>query len=163
MPDSLPLDRLTQAEAARCLESWVAFRGLACHQIESFNRFISSKLQEIVLENSEIKHAIRRNGAVFASAKCTFQKIYIRSPCVREADGTYRELSPNECRVRGLSYNISVYVNVLQEQLLNGVVTKKLFNEVLGSRGVSRASFANRAVSVSNRLDEIVQAIDLYG
>jgi threonine synthase len=32
-----------------------------------------------------------------------------------------------------------------------------------GSRGVSRASFANRAVSVSNRLDEIVQAIDLYG
>jgi hypothetical protein len=40
---------------------------------------------------------------------------------------------------------------------------QKLFNEVLGSRGVSRASFANRAVSVSNRLDEIVQAIDLYG
>ena len=39
---------------------------------------------------------------------------------------------------------------------------QKLFNEVLGSRGVSRASFANRAVSVGNRLDEIVQAIDLY-
>ncbi len=38
-----------------------------------------------------------------------------------------------------------------------------LFNEVLGSRGVSRASFANRAVSVGNRIDEIVQAIDLYG
>jgi len=40
---------------------------------------------------------------------------------------------------------------------------QKLFNDVLGSRGVSRASFANRAVSVSNRLDEIVQAIELYG
>jgi threonine synthase len=40
---------------------------------------------------------------------------------------------------------------------------QKLFNEVLGSRGVSRASFANRAVSVGNRLEEIVQAIDLYG
>ena len=40
---------------------------------------------------------------------------------------------------------------------------QSLFNEVLGSRGVSRASFANRAVSVGNRLDEIVQAIDLYG
>jgi threonine synthase len=38
-----------------------------------------------------------------------------------------------------------------------------LFNEVLGSRGVSRASYANRAVSVGNRIDEIVQAIDLYG
>jgi threonine synthase len=40
---------------------------------------------------------------------------------------------------------------------------QKLFNDVLGARGVSRASYANRAVSVSNQLDEIVQAIDLYG
>ncbi len=39
---------------------------------------------------------------------------------------------------------------------------QQVFNEVLGSRGVSRASFANRSVSVGNRLDEIVQAIDLY-
>ena len=39
---------------------------------------------------------------------------------------------------------------------------QSVFNEVLGSRGVSRASFANRSVSVGNRLDEIVQAIDLY-
>jgi threonine synthase len=37
------------------------------------------------------------------------------------------------------------------------------FNEVLGSRGVKRASFANRAVAVSNDLDEIIRAIQLYG
>lgn len=37
-----------------------------------------------------------------------------------------------------------------------------LFNEVLGSRGVSRASFANRAVAVPNDLDEIIRAIRLY-
>ena len=36
------------------------------------------------------------------------------------------------------------------------------FNEVLGSRGVKRASFANRAVAVSNELDEIIKAIQLY-
>jgi threonine synthase len=36
------------------------------------------------------------------------------------------------------------------------------FNQVLGSRGVRRASFANRAVAVSNNLDEIVTAIRLY-
>ena len=36
------------------------------------------------------------------------------------------------------------------------------FNEVLGSHGVRRASFANRAVSVSNDLDEIIRAIQLY-
>lgn len=36
------------------------------------------------------------------------------------------------------------------------------FNEVLGKRGVKRATFANRAVAVSNDLDEIIKAIRLY-
>jgi threonine synthase len=36
------------------------------------------------------------------------------------------------------------------------------FNKVLGSRGVRRASFANRAVAVANDLGEIVKAIQLY-
>jgi threonine synthase len=37
------------------------------------------------------------------------------------------------------------------------------FNEVLGKRGVRRASFANRAVAVPNDLSEIIKAIQLYG
>ena len=37
------------------------------------------------------------------------------------------------------------------------------FNEVLGSRGVRRAAFANRAVAVPNNLDEIIKVINLYG
>ena len=128
-----PPASLTQGEAARCLEAWVSFRGLASHQIESYNRFVTTKLQDIILENSEIKHQIKRNGSssVTAFARCTFQKVYVRSPCVREADGTYRELSPNECRVRGLSYNISVYVNILQEQILNDTTSSKHYSEVL--------------------------------
>jgi threonine synthase len=36
------------------------------------------------------------------------------------------------------------------------------FDKVLGSRGVQRASFANRAVAVPNDLDEIIKAIRLY-
>ena len=35
------------------------------------------------------------------------------------------------------------------------------FNRILGSRGVTRAAFANRAVQVENNLDEIVRAIEL--
>lgn len=37
-----------------------------------------------------------------------------------------------------------------------------MFEKVLGSRGVHRASFANRAVAVPNNLGEIVKAIQLY-
>jgi threonine synthase len=39
---------------------------------------------------------------------------------------------------------------------------QEMFNKVLGSRGVKRAAFANRAVTVSNDLDEILKAIQLY-
>ena len=40
---------------------------------------------------------------------------------------------------------------------------QELFNKVLGSRGVRRAAFANRAVAVSNDLDDILRVIQLYG
>jgi len=40
---------------------------------------------------------------------------------------------------------------------------QKTFDEVLGQRGVRRATFANRAVQVPNELDEIIKAIEVYG
>jgi threonine synthase len=36
------------------------------------------------------------------------------------------------------------------------------FEEVLGSRGVTRASYANRAIAVPNQMDAIIKAIQLY-
>ena len=39
---------------------------------------------------------------------------------------------------------------------------QELFNKTLGSRGVTKASYANRAVSVPNELDAIIKAIELY-
>jgi len=39
---------------------------------------------------------------------------------------------------------------------------QKTFDDVLGSRGVRRATYANRAVHVPNDLDEIIKAIEVY-
>lgn len=39
---------------------------------------------------------------------------------------------------------------------------QELFNQTLGSRGVTKASHANRAVAVPNDLDDIIKAIQLY-
>jgi threonine synthase len=39
---------------------------------------------------------------------------------------------------------------------------QKLFNDVLGKRGVRRAAYANRAVLLPNDLGEIIKAIELY-
>jgi threonine synthase len=40
---------------------------------------------------------------------------------------------------------------------------QQMFEEVLGRRGVRRASFANRAIQVSNNLEDIIKAIEVYG
>ena len=37
-----------------------------------------------------------------------------------------------------------------------------LFNKTLGSRGVTKASYANRSVAVPNELEDIIKAIQLY-
>jgi threonine synthase len=39
---------------------------------------------------------------------------------------------------------------------------QRTFDEVLGHRGVRRATYANRAVQVPNDLDEIIRAIEVY-
>ncbi len=39
---------------------------------------------------------------------------------------------------------------------------QEVFNKTLGSRGVKRASYANRAIAVQNELDDIIKAIQLY-
>jgi len=39
---------------------------------------------------------------------------------------------------------------------------QKTFDDVLGSRGVRRATYANRAVQVPNDLDEIIKALEVY-
>ncbi|MDA9934159.1 threonine synthase [Rubripirellula sp.] len=39
---------------------------------------------------------------------------------------------------------------------------QQVFNETLGSRGVQKASHANRAVAVPNELDDIIKTIQLY-
>jgi threonine synthase len=39
---------------------------------------------------------------------------------------------------------------------------QKTFDEVLAARGVRRASYANRPIQVSNQLDQIIKAIEVY-
>jgi threonine synthase len=39
---------------------------------------------------------------------------------------------------------------------------QRTFDEVLASRGVRRASFANRPIQVANELDRIIQAIEVF-
>ena len=121
---------LQNAVFERLLSCWFNAKGLALHQIASFDKFLEKKLQEICTENSQIAVENDRTGA---SLLLSFVSVSLRQPALREADGSYHRVTPHECRLRGLSYNVSVYVNVIQEQRdgPDQPVTEKLFSEVL--------------------------------
>lgn len=111
------------------LMSWYFSAGLVNHQIESFNKFVTSKLEEIILENSLVSVESERTGV---GLRLIFNTVYIRSPALREADGSYHRVTPHECRLRGLSYNMSLYVNVTHETWQNQqLVSKRMYTEVL--------------------------------
>jgi DNA-directed RNA polymerase II subunit RPB2 len=91
------------------LETWAAHQGIAQCQLSSFDHFAQVKLQEIVKESSLIRVENEKRGIVH---EVTFGKVSIRSPAIRESDGSYHSVTPQECRLRGISYNLGVYVDV---------------------------------------------------
>jgi DNA-directed RNA polymerase II subunit RPB2 len=130
MAAATPVTNVSRACYEHLLVCWFASTGLIAHQIQSFDRFLEQKLQEIVTENSQVAVDSERGGT---SARVTFKKVFLRPPAMREADGSYHRITPHECRMRGLSYNVSVYVNVLQETYEGGgaPTDARLYSEVL--------------------------------
>ena len=83
--------------------------------------------------------------------RVTFKRIFIRTPSLRESDGSYRRIGPHECRLRGLSYNVSVYVDVLQEtEDSDGTRKTQLYTEAL----LCRIPCMVRCIACSLRYEE---------
>ena len=122
--------QVSRACFEQLLMCWFASSGLVSHQLQSFDRFLEQKLQEIVTENSQINVAGERGTP---GSRITYKRVYIRSPAIREADGAYHRITPHECRCRGVSYNVSVHVNVLHETLdADGdVISCRFYSEAL--------------------------------
>ncbi len=77
------------------------------YQIESFNNFIEFGLQKIIDEVGTVK-VVQDSGEL----KLKFGEVDIGRPYVNEADGSTREIHPNEARIRNLSYMAPVYVTI---------------------------------------------------
>uniref|UniRef100_A0A6C0C2C6 DNA-directed RNA polymerase n=1 Tax=viral metagenome TaxID=1070528 RepID=A0A6C0C2C6_9ZZZZ len=119
---------MANAHFEHLLSSWLHSTGLVSHQIQSFNKFLREKLQDIITENSQV---IVENDKGYTVC-LTFENVFVRPPALREADGAYHRITPHECRLRGLSYDASIYVNVRHTtETPTGEERHKLYTEVL--------------------------------
>ena len=78
--------------------------------IESFNSFVDFELQKILDENKEVEPTIIPPNV--DTYKIRFDKIWITKPEITEADGSKRDISPSEARLRKITYAAPMFVEV---------------------------------------------------
>ena len=85
--------------------------------IESFNYFIETELQNIINENKIIEPTIIPHN--IDEFKIRLDKIWVTKPEITEADGSKRPIHPSEARLRKISYSAPCYIEVSAH--INGI------------------------------------------
>jgi len=78
--------------------------------IESFNYFIEKGMHKVVEEIGEIIPTII--PPEIQDFKIKFDKIEVGKPSIIEADGSQRDIFPNEARLRKISYSAPIFMNI---------------------------------------------------
>ncbi|MCE4617211.1 MAG: DNA-directed RNA polymerase subunit B [Desulfurococcales archaeon] len=110
---------LTEEDRYLLASSMIEEFGLSKQHIESYNRFVTKTIYEIVEAYKVIKpyqRAPRRGAPAPEASPLSDTYIIINSvrlgrPQVRETDGTVHEINPMTCRLRNLTYSVPIYIN----------------------------------------------------
>jgi DNA-directed RNA polymerase subunit B len=90
------------------LEAFIKERGLVRFQIDSYNDFITRRIPKVLKEIGVIKPEVPELGEF----KIKLGSFKIGDPCVKEADGSVRPITPQEARIRNLTYAAPMYVEM---------------------------------------------------
>ena len=125
------MEILSPAEVEQAIKCWCTYENIVLPQVATFDDFVESKLKEVIVENSELRIENERRNVVH---ELRFADVFLRAPSIREADGAHRVLLPHEARIRGLSYNFSVHVDIVhttKEKSTGAQESSKIYAEVL--------------------------------
>ncbi|EMG46607.1 DNA-directed RNA polymerase, partial [Candida maltosa Xu316] len=114
------VEPITQEDCWTVISSFFQEKGLVSQQLDSFDEFVETSIQELVWEDS---HLILDQPAQHTSEKdhenkrfeIIFGKIYISKPSQTEGDGTTHSVFPQEARLRNLTYSAPLYVDMVKK------------------------------------------------
>lgn len=98
----------------------VCEKGLARQQIDSFNFFVEEEIQKIVKANEVVDSDIDHNFYL------KYTGIRVSKPTIEENMITL-DVSPNECRLRDLTYSGNIYVDIEYTKNKKIIVKKNVF------------------------------------
>ena len=110
--------------------------GFVEHQISSFNKFLSSDIAKVIIEEPPIViEADKETSKLYKKYTIIFSNVHIPSPTVIEEDRTLRGFNPCEARQRDLTYDSPIYVNITTIlELPTGETEIEKFNRVVLGR-----------------------------
>lgn len=114
------MQKLSQEDCWRVVSTFFKEKGLVRQQLDSFNEFIQSTMQEVVDENSTIvllSHSPTGDEDQAKKYTIKFKQIYVsKPPTITESDGTTLSMFPNDARVRSLTYSASLYIDIVKTE-----------------------------------------------
>jgi len=109
---------ITAEDCWSVISSFFESKGLVSQQVDSFDEFISTTMQSLVEENSQIvidqnhSAAMDEEGIVARRYEINFGNISLARPAMTEGDGTTSLMLPQEARLRNLTYSSPLYINM---------------------------------------------------
>lgn len=108
------------------LKKYFEEHSLVASDIESFNSFIEKGLQSVIDENKElIPPIVPPNVEDF---KIQLDGVVVEKPEITEADGSKREIFPQEARLRKLTYAAPVFLTISAH--INGVQRESITAQI---------------------------------
>jgi|BEDMetMinimDraft_1075159.scaffolds.fasta_scaffold00681_3 DNA-directed RNA polymerase subunit B len=92
------------------VESFIRERGLVRLHLDSYNEFIKKGLQQIIDEVKRIE--VKVAGVSIPGFYIELGKVEVGEPRIKEAKGFNIKVTPNECRLRGLTYSAPIYLEM---------------------------------------------------
>jgi len=124
MHDDEEDEDLCQEDTWTVIQAYFEDKGLVRQQLDSFNEFINSTMQEIVDDHPalelrpESQHIPGQNAALSTKYKISFDQIFI-SRCVHtEGDGQVENLFPGDARLRNLTYCAPLFIDVCEQKIV---------------------------------------------
>ena len=103
------------------------------HQIDSFNNFVDYTIAQLIERNNPITIASgykETNNYFDNVVTINLGQIYTSKPVIHENTDVIKPLTPNEARLRGLTYSAPVCIDVKITKKLGGNTEEKTLNKI---------------------------------
>ena len=120
---------LSEKNIFKLLSKYIQGTGQADIQLSSFNHFINFGLQSIIDNDNRIEIDIQGKFKYIVE----MYDIHIDKPTILDNNRNIREIMPNECRLRDMSYTSNIYITIIEKKcsISGEILDKKVHTRIL--------------------------------